>query len=76
MPVPGFSAEMSLFKSGQTYLVSEITPTQHSQVVPQMRISCVVDALGAYQDCLGNGARTSLCNYVFHRNLWLCGLGA
>jgi hypothetical protein len=55
MAVPGFSAEMSLFKSAQTYLVSGITSRQHSEVIPQMTVQCLVQALGLYQECLGTG---------------------
>lgn len=53
MAIPGFSAEMSLCKSRQTYLVTGISSGQHSQVIPQVRIRCWVGALALYQECLG-----------------------
>jgi hypothetical protein len=72
MAIPGFSAEISLYKSRKTHPVPGITSNQHSQVIPQMRISCLVDSLSQYGACL-SGAGPA-CEYWLHRNLWICGL--
>lgn len=55
MAIPGFFAEMSLFSTGQTYLVSRTTSSQYPQVTPQMTMQCLVQALGLYSECLAGG---------------------
>ncbi len=71
--LPGFGAERSLESNRHTYSAA-FSVIQDSQVVPQMRISCIISALGDYRWCLAqNGG--SICTYYFHRNIWECGLG-
>jgi hypothetical protein len=70
---PGFVAERSLENDHKTYSAA-LSVSQHSQVIPQMRISCVVSALGEYRWCLSAGGG-GFCTFVFNRNLWECGLG-
>jgi hypothetical protein len=55
MVMPGFSAEMSLFKPEQTYRVSRITSNHHLQVVPQMNFQCLAEAFLLFRECMGTG---------------------
>ena len=73
--LPGFVAERSLESNRKTYAAT-FSAGQHSQVIPQMRISCVVSALGEYRWCLSTFGGSGICTFNFHRNLWECGLGA
>ena len=69
MAIPGFFAEMSLLKTGQTYLVSRITSSQRSQIIPQMTMQCLVEALGLYGECLAGGYN---CNGELGRMIREC----
>jgi hypothetical protein len=72
MAIPGFCAEMSLFKSKKMYLVSGITSSQDSQVIPQMRISCLIEALGLYGECLGTPLGDRICNIDLSQDFDAC----
>lgn len=75
MAIPGFSAELSFCKSGQMRLASGISSNRYARVIPQMRMSCVVDALLDYNDCLSFnpwGPSGGGCEYYFHKALWAC----
>ncbi len=69
MAIPGFSAERSLFKRERAYLVSRNNESQHSRVIPQMTMQCLVEALGLYNECLAGGYN---CNGELSRMIYLC----
>ena len=64
MKIPGFTAEASLEKAGNQYLVAEPARDrwEHDQVIPQARI---LDGF-----CIGNG---SYCCFRGPDGKWSCG---
>lgn len=54
MRMPGFTAESSLYVSHERYHIQMSMP-RHQQVIPQLRISCLIRAGQGFLSCVNRG---------------------
>jgi hypothetical protein len=69
---PGFVAERSLESNPKTYSAA-FSISRSPQIIPQMKMECLVNALSEYSNCFSQAfVDVSACAYGFHNALFYC----